>query len=105
MKTYKVVFRPRAANDLDGLYNYIAEQAGLKVAGDYIDRIEKACMSLRNVPLRGTSRGDIQPGLRVLGFERRVTIVFRVMPREVAIVRIFYGGRDYERILRDSPEI
>ena len=35
-----------------------------------------------------------------MGFERRATIVFQVMEREVIIVRIFCGGRDYERVLR-----
>jgi plasmid stabilization system protein ParE len=35
-----------------------------------------------------------------MGFERRATIVFQVLKAEVVIVRIFYGGRDYERVLR-----
>ena len=45
-------------------------------------------------------RDDIRPGLRVIGFERRATIVFQVTENEVVIVRIFYGGQDYERALR-----
>lgn len=104
MKTYRVVFRPMAEDDLLGLYDYIPEQAGRKIAGDYIARIEAACMSLRNAPLRGTRRDDIKPGLRVIGFERRAAIVFRVARSEVMVVRIFYGGRDYERVLRNAPE-
>lgn len=100
MKTYKVVFRPMAEEDLLGLYDYIAERAGRKIAGDYIGRIEAACLSLRNAPLRGTPRDDIKPGMRIIGFERRAVIIFRVAGPEVVIVRIFYGGRDHERILR-----
>ncbi|WP_245315447.1 type II toxin-antitoxin system RelE/ParE family toxin [Bradyrhizobium yuanmingense] len=42
----KVVFRPEAEADLVGLYEYIAERAGYRIAGGYIDRIEKACMAL-----------------------------------------------------------
>jgi toxin ParE1/3/4 len=104
VKAYKIVFRPMAEDDLLGLYDYIAEQAGRKIAGDYIARIEAACLSLQNAPLRGTPRDDIKRGLRVIGFERRAAIVFRVMRSEVVIVRIFYGGRDYERILRGTLE-
>jgi toxin ParE1/3/4 len=43
-------------------------------------------------------------GIRTMGFERRATIVFRVKAREVVIVRIFYGGRDYEHGLRSREE-
>lgn len=103
MKTYKVVFRPMAEDDLLGLYDYIAEQSGKRIAGDYIARIEAACMSLRHAPLRGTPRDDIKQGLRIIGFERRAVIVFLVERSEVTIVRVFYGGRDYERILRNAP--
>lgn len=93
-----------AEDDLLSLYDYIAVQAGRRTAGDYIARIEAACMSLRNAPLRGTPRDDIKPGLRVIGFERRAVIAFRVVRSEVVIVRVFYGGRDYERILRSSQK-
>lgn len=104
MKRHKVVFRPMAEEDLIGLYEYIAEKGGRTAAAGYIDRIEAACMSLRYAPQRGTRRDDIAPGLRVIGFERRATIVFRVTASQVIIVRIFYSGRDYERILRSAPD-
>jgi toxin ParE1/3/4 len=70
----KVVFRPEAEADLVGLYEYIAERSGYRIAGGYIDRIEEACMALATFPKRGTRRDDILPGLRTIGFERRVTI-------------------------------
>ncbi|MBR0956692.1 type II toxin-antitoxin system RelE/ParE family toxin [Bradyrhizobium japonicum] len=73
----KVVFRPEAEADLVGLYEYIAERAGYRIAGGYIDRIEKACMALATFPKRGTSR-------------------FRVLKTEVEIVTIAYAGRHFE---------
>jgi len=100
MKRYEVSFRPQAEADLFDLYRYIARESGTAVAGAYIDRIETACLALETFPERGTRRDDLRPGLRTMGFERRATIVFQVMEREVIIVRIFYGGRDYERELR-----
>jgi plasmid stabilization system protein ParE len=39
-----------------------------------------------------------------MGFERRATIVFQVREAEVVIVRIFYGGQDYERLLRGTTD-
>ena len=100
MRKYRVEFLKRAEKDLFDLYETIAARAGLAVAGNYIDRIEAACLGLATSPLRGTRRDDILPGLRTLGFERRATIVCRVRGLRVSIIRIFYGGQDFERALR-----
>ena len=56
-------------------------------------------MALETFPHRGHRRDDLRPGLRIMGFERRASIAFQVLPGEVVIVRIFFGGRDYEGIL------
>lgn len=100
MKKFEIVFRPAAEADLFALYRHIAQRAGAEVAGSYIERIEEACLALETSPKRGTARDDIRPGLRIMGFERRATIVFHVGRTEVTIVRIFYGGQDFERLLR-----
>jgi toxin ParE1/3/4 len=100
VKTYTVSFRRRAEADLFELYEHIAESAGRTVAGHYIDRLEAACQALAHYPNRGRKRDDLRRGLRILGFERRVAIAFVVDEREVVIARIFYGGREYEGLLR-----
>jgi toxin ParE1/3/4 len=92
----EIYFRRKAEADLFALYEFIASNAGLTVAGDYIDRIEAACTALAIFPERGTRRDDLLPGLRTIGFERRVTIAFRVLKTRVEIVTIAYGGRDFE---------
>lgn len=104
MKRFEVVFRPRAEADLFELYRYIAAESGPSVAGGDIDRIEAACLQLEVFPERGSRRDDIRPGLRLLGFERRVTIVFQVTEAEVVIARILYGGRDHEQALRTATD-
>lgn len=47
---HKVIFRPAAEADLFALYRYIAEQSGAVRAGDYVARIEEACMALATFP-------------------------------------------------------
>jgi toxin ParE1/3/4 len=59
-------------------------------------------LALATFPKRGTRRGDIAPGLRTIGFERRVTIAFRVLEGVVEIVTIAYAGRDFENGLREG---
>ena len=104
MKKFKIGFRPLAEADLFALYRHIAAESGHRIAGGYIERIEAACDPLATFPLRGRKRDDIRPGLRVVGFERRATIVFQVKKTEVVIVRILYGGQDYERALRTKAD-
>jgi toxin ParE1/3/4 len=99
---YKVTFRPKAEADLLALYRYIAGESGAVRAGDYVSRIEKACMALATFPKRGTRRDDIATGLRTIGFERRVTIAFRVLKDAVEIVAIAYADRNFESELRDG---
>jgi toxin ParE1/3/4 len=102
--THKVSFRPEAEADLFALYRYISDRSGPARADDYIARIEAACMALATFPERGTKRDDLAPGIRIIRFERRVTIAFRVEDDTVRIVRILYAGRDYETYFRDFED-
>src|SRR5258708_1668533 len=101
MRRHSVEFLRPAEDDLFNLYESIAARAGNVTAGSYVERIEAACLALQTSPLRGTRRDDILSGLRTIGFERRATIVFRVRGSRVTIVRVFYGGQDFEHALRD----
>lgn len=91
-----VFFTPEAEADLNDLFDFIAGRSSQERALRYIARIERTCMSLRTLPERGTLREDLRPGLRVIGFERRVLIAFQVRSGSVAIIRILYGGRSVE---------
>ncbi len=53
----------------------------------------------RPVVFTPEAQDDPRPGLRVMGFERRVLIGFLVGTGSVAILRILYGGRGVERAL------
>ena len=96
MKRRQVIFTPEARGDLFELYDWIAANAGASVAISYVERIEAYCLGFDIVSERGHRRDDISPGLRIVGFERRVTIAFAVDDDSVTILRMFYGGRDWE---------
>jgi plasmid stabilization system protein ParE len=96
----RVIFSPEAAVDLSDLYEYIAKQSGLTRAINYIGRIEQYCAGFKFSPERGTKRDDLRPGLRIAGFERRITIAFHVQLDAVVIDRILYAGRDVKRAFR-----
>ena len=98
----KVVLRPDAEDDLVAIHDFIADEAGARIADGYLRRLEAAIFALSNFPSRGTLRPDIGQGVRMMGFERRVTLLFRVLGSEVEILRVLYGGR--EAILGGDPD-
>lgn len=99
---HEIIFSPEARADLEQLYVYIAERAGAVIALAYIERIESRCLSFAEFPERGIRRDDISPGLRVVGFEGRVSIAFHVDEGRVTFDRILYGGRDLDAALSDD---
>lgn len=96
MKERDVVFAPEARDDLIALYNWISTRAGPMTALAYIERLEATCLGFSTASERGQRRDDIREGLRITGFEKRVTIAFTVDNTSVTILRLFYGGQDWE---------
>ena len=96
MRQRRVEFSEDATRDLLALYDWIAEVADPEVAMRYLDRLEDYCHNFDLASERGQLRGDIRPGLRVVGFERRVAIAFLVEDERVVVLRLFYGGQDWE---------
>jgi toxin ParE1/3/4 len=98
----QVIFTPLAERQLDKLHEYISDNSNEAGADDYVGRIVEYCESFVTLPERGAPRDDVLPGLRVTGFERRVTIAYIVTAEAVLIEGIFYGGQDFEAALRDD---
>ena len=97
---YRIVFSPEADAQLVGIYRYIAREASPDVAERFTGDIVDYCEAFETFPERGTQRDDLRPGLRTVGFRRRVTIAFTVEEDMVTIIGVFYGGQDFEAVLK-----
>ncbi|MBO9711944.1 MAG: type II toxin-antitoxin system RelE/ParE family toxin [Sphingomonas sp.] len=86
--------RSAAVDDLESIEAYIAEQSSADIAESFAEAIVERCFELDYFPLRGAPRDDIRAGVRTIPFRRSVTIVYVVQEPDVAILGIFYGGRD-----------
>ena len=101
MKTRQGIFSPEARDDLLRLYDWLADAAGPAIAMSYVERIEAYCDGFRTAGERGTLRNEIRPGLRIIGFEKRISIAFTVDEERVNILRLFYGGRNWNDVLTE----
>jgi len=99
---YRVVFSEGAQTDVDDLFEWIADHADVTTAQRYIRRIETYCAGFTTFSERGTLRPDLRPGLRIIGFERRVTIAFTIKGEDVVILRVLYAGRSVELAFSDD---
>ena len=95
MKKRSIFFAPEAQTDLRWIYDVISDVSGPAVAARYVSRISDFCQRLELASERGTRRDDIRPGLRVIGFERRISIAFVAEAERVLILRLFYAGADW----------
>lgn len=85
MKARAVEFSEEASRDLLDLHDWIAEATNSDVALSYLERLGDYCLGFDLASERGQLRDDLRPGLRVIGFEKRVTIAFFVEARGVIV--------------------
>lgn len=99
-----VLLAPRAEADLEAIVTWIAEHGAPLAAIDYVQRIQRFIADLDRFPERGARHDEIKRGLRLIGFRRRVEIAFVVQAEWIEVERIFYGGQDWERALREDSD-
>lgn len=102
-KRYRVVEKREVIRDLIAIAIHIEHFTGDQAVADRtVDAICEYLRSFREMPHRGTKRDDLRPGLRVVPFKRKTVIAFEVddKARTVTLLRVFYGGQDYESVFR-----
>lgn len=99
MRRRAVEISDEARDDLIRLYEWIAQEAGPSIALSYIERLETYIQSFDIASERGHLRDDIRSGLRITGFEHRVTIAFTVEEERVIILRMYYAGQNWTELI------
>jgi toxin ParE1/3/4 len=97
--SHTVIFSPEAIVHLQGVFDYIAERDSELAAERFVRKIRDHCKGFDVFPMRGTARDDIRSGMRMVGYNRQVSIAFRIDSEIVTILAIFYGGQNYDEIL------
>jgi toxin ParE1/3/4 len=101
MKKYHVIYSAGASQDIEELAVYIASESSAEISTRYIRRLLRECESLALAPFRGRKRPDLRPNMRIIGFQRAVTLLFRIEEAKqlVVILGTAYRGRTIAHIL------
>jgi len=105
--TYTIGFAETAVAQLEAVKRYIASAADPVTAASFVDAVIDHCLDLDEYPHRGAQRDDLRPGLRTISYRKRVNIAFVIDEgaHVVTILGVFYGGQDFEAVLRsESPQ-
>ncbi len=104
---YKTFFTAKAYEDIREIYSYIRYKLkNTSSAFKIIDEIENKILLLRENPFTGSSvtgQGLVNFGYRKLVIRNYIAI-YKVddSRKEVYIVRVFYGKRNYQALIRDD---
>jgi toxin ParE1/3/4 len=97
VKKRRVRFLAVANAELKSIFDWIVDASGHPIVAEkFIMRIIDRCEQLGDFPELGVARDDLLEGMRLLAFERRAAIFYRITADEIQIVNIFYKGRDYD---------
>jgi toxin ParE1/3/4 len=96
---YRVTFNPQAIRQLRDIERFLSGIMAPDDAEAFTETLIRFCEnSLKTFPNRNRKRDDVAKGLRLLGYRKRATILYRVNDDKhvVTISAIYYGGQDWE---------
>jgi toxin ParE1/3/4 len=100
---HELIYRPLAEEDLEAINSLIAQDSPAR-AFNFVEHIQQRCDLLCDFPEQDRKRPDLRPGLRVIRYGRSVVIASQVADDTIEILRIFYGGQDYETIMMSDEK-
>ena len=101
----RVMVRPKARRDINGILVYYIETAGADVARRFRKAATETFRELAELPLMGSPRKVRKPEFqgvrmwRVRGFESYL-IFYMPRPDGIAIERVIHASQDYQRVIR-----
>lgn len=92
----RVVRRPRAQQDLLGIWRYIAADSGETRADKYLRRLNDVITYVAQQPQMGRERPEIrEEGIRSFAAESH-SIFYVVLADGIELVRVIHGSQDLE---------
>jgi toxin ParE1/3/4 len=96
-----VVWSADAERDIDGIWDYLASEASMRVADMAIRKIVRAGERLERHPFAGRPRDDLIPGMRST-LASPYTVFYRIAQSNLEIVRVLHQRRDIDAVFGDD---
>ena len=100
----KVLFTPLATEDLQQIWNYLEEVAGVKFANKFLIEIRDKCLMLTEFPELGRFRHDFILNLRSFPFKKYV-IFYMPIDDGIDVLRIIHSSRNIEQIFDEMIQL
>jgi toxin ParE1/3/4 len=84
--------RPKAQDDIDDIWNYIADD-NINAADNWLDKLDEQFALLTLQPLMGRARDELAAGIRRFPLGRYV-IFYLPLPNGIDVVRVLHSARD-----------
>lgn len=88
----RVFRRPQARDDIDDIWNYIADD-NINAADNWLDKLDEQFALLTLQPLMGRARDELAAGIRSFPFARYM-IFYLPLPNGIDVVRVLHSARD-----------
>lgn len=89
---------PKAAADLDGIYEYTILNFGLEQAREYLLGLHERFQTLAEHPMHGRSADEVAPDLRRLEYQSHV-VFYVPKDKGVRIVRVLHESMEVRKHL------
>lgn len=96
-----IIWSPEALQDIDHLWDYYAEVAGLASADKLLREIARVVATIEEFPRAGRSRDGIRADLRSLSAGLRI-VFYRFKGDRPEIVRVLDGRQDIDEIFAEG---
>lgn len=98
----KIVWRQAAIDDLENIYDYIAQDAPARAAS-FADELAGQLKNLSDFPKIGQNNLPNLPNVRVFPFKNYVFIFKPIEDSKgIELLRIFHGAQDYMSAFADD---
>lgn len=91
----------KAAEDIEEIYSFAAEQFGVDQADAYHTLLERTFEFLANNPLAARKRLELAPPVRIHAVQSHL-VIYQVDDGSILIVRIRHGHEDWAEPLVDQ---
>lgn len=97
------VVSPHAADDLNGIWLYLAEEAGEEIADRSLLRLAESFVRLAEDPGTGHRRSDLTRLPLHFLFVEPYMVIYQRDCAPLAIHAVLHGARDLRKLLRSRP--